>query len=130
MEFLGACKYCGQVTSGKREFSTQSDADEYATDNCGCDESQSERERAHQVTYAKERVRQLFGEDARRRGFEPVKNTEILEILNLIVEGIAEGEFDWATVKIHGGGKATLASTARGGIRVQRSITHACQLDE
>ncbi len=130
MKFTGSCRFCGQIANVGYSFSTQEEADEYATEHCSCTEAVIQRESREQIGYAKERVKQLFGADAKENGFSPVKEDAVISILNSIVESVANKKLNWATLRIKGGGKATITATANGRIRVQRSVTHACHFDD
>lgn len=130
MSYIPTCPYCGQSMSSNGAFCTRTEADEYAAEHCDCDTATFERRKREQVHDAQERVRRLFGASAEQYGFKQEKDDEIVSILNNIVESIANNRLQWATLRINKGGKVTIALTAKGGIRVQRSITHACQLEE
>ena len=130
MSYIPTCPYCGQSMSSNGVFISRAEADEYAVDHCNCDAAVSERRKQEQIYYAQERVHKLFGEGAERYGFKQAEDTSIIELLDKIVVSIADESLQWATLRITDGGKVTIAQTAKGGIRVQRSITHACQLEE
>lgn len=131
MSYIPTCPYCGQIlSSGTREFNSQADADKWAASQCNCSEAYKERKRQEQIDFAKERVRQLFGEEAAEFGFEPVANTEMIDLLNDVIENIAYGRLRGATLQMKGSGKAVISTTSENKIRVKRSITHACQLEE
>ena len=129
MKFIGSCRYCGQVINSNRSFSSQEDADNYASDYCDCPEASLERKRREQIDLGKEKIKRLFGEDVTALGFDALSN-DTIEFLNLIVEKIVKEKIAAATVKLENGEKVVIAETAKGGLKIQRNKLQQCQLTD
>ena len=129
MNFAGSCKWCGQITNSNREFSTQEEANKYASEHCDCETARLEKYKRDQIYYGMEKVEHLFGENATDFGFEPA-NEDVIEFLNMTIETMVNGVVNAVTLKIAGGDKAVIALTNKGGVKVQRSKVQQCQLTD
>lgn len=127
---IGACRFCGQIANTTKDFLTQAEADEWATENCECISAARERNTVKQIENAKYRVEELFGEECEKYGFVPVTEPDTLELLEKLVEKTARGRISAATVQMKNYGKAGIALTSKGKICVTRSHTKAYKLEE
>lgn len=135
---LGKCKYCGRewgvTLEGAREggFPTQRTADaadDTATEVCNCPTARQERRVHEQVADACERVQRLFGDDAESLGFKPIPD-EAVGLLENVVEMIARGPISSASLNVRGRCKAKFSVTSKGKIKVSRSETRSCDLED
>lgn len=128
--YVGCCKYCGQLLNGNNEFENQDTADAWATARCNCSMATIKRRQAEQVENAKERVEQLFGVDCKEYGFSPIANESTIDLLNAAIEHVAGGHVLQVSIATNGDGVAKVSMNSKGNIRVQRSVTRAYQLEE
>lgn len=119
-EIIGACRFCGQIGTSDRGFSSQMEADEYATQWCGCDEAQAYREKLEAITAAKESITLLFGDGCEKYSFSPIPSDAVL-MLEDLVDAIGSGYISSVSVKLQSGDSAKISVTAKGAIKVNRS---------
>lgn len=124
----GACKYCGQIQE-VGPHSSQAAADETASEVCNCPTARQERRVHEQVEDACERVQRLFGDDAESLGFKPIPD-EAVGLLENVVEMIARGPISSASLNVRGRCKAKFSITSKGKIKVSRSETRSCDLED
>lgn len=119
-EFIGACRFCGQVCTSEKEFLSQIEADDYATEWCGCDEAQEYRDRLEAIRTAKANVYLLFGIGCEKFSFSPIPD-DSLRLLETLVDAIASKGIGAVTLKLACGDIAKISVTAKGAIKVNRS---------
>lgn len=124
----GACKYCGQIQE-VGPHPSQAAADETASEVCNCPTARQERRVHEQVEDACERVQRLFGDDAESLGFKPIPD-EAVGLLEAVVEMIARGPISSASLNVRGRCKAKFSMTSKGKIKVSRSETRSCDLED
>lgn len=122
MSDLGCCYYCGKtaILDYPKEAKKET-KDEIATKECDCTQAKFERDKELEIERAKERILQLFGNDARQMGFEPMLEAEIHKLMNTVVELIANKLIRGVTIEINGGTKAKLSVSAKGKINIERA---------
>lgn len=128
----GTCRFCGQVGNviGYRRFASQEEANDYATEHCGCSRAENERRIQRQISNANSRVYEVFGEGAEAHGFRPVADQSIFNILENCIELVARRLLSSATLQIRGYCKATISLTSKGEIVIARSETRAFKSTE
>lgn len=124
----GACRYCGQIQE-VGPHPSQAAADDMATEVCNCQTARQERRVHEQVADACERVQRLFGDDAESLGFKPIPD-EAVGLLENVVEMIARGPISSASLNVRGRCKAKFSVTSKGKIKVSRSETRSCDLED
>lgn len=124
----GACKFCGQIQE-VGPHPSQVAADETASEVCNCPTARQERRVHEQVEDACERVQRLFGDDAESLGFKPIPD-EAVGLLENVVEMIARGPISSASLNVRGRCKAKFSITSKGKIKVSRSETRSCDLED
>lgn len=124
----GACRYCGQIQE-VGPHPSQAAADGTATEVCNCPTARQERRVHEQVADACERVQRLFGDDAESLGFKPIPD-EAVGLLENVVEMIARGPISSASLNVRGRCKAKFSVTSKGKIKVSRSETRSCDLED
>ena len=129
MMFIGACRYCGQVSAEQpEEMRSQDQADDWVTEHCSCTRAAMDRRIKERVLDAQERVRELFGENCREYGFQSVE-PQAVEVLEELAALAARDVIRTATVQLRGHGKANISVSAKGAIKVARIEAKACQLE-
>ena len=124
----GACRYCGQIQE-VGPHPSQAAADDTATEVCNCPTARQERRVHEQVADACERVQRLFGDDAESLDFKPIPD-EAVGLLENVVEMIARGPISSASLNVRGRCKAKFSVTSKGKIKVSRSETRSCDLED
>lgn len=124
----GVCRYCGQIQE-VGPHPSQAAADETASEVCNCPTARQERRVMEQVEDACERVQRLFGDEAESLGFKPVPD-EAVGLLEKVVEMIARGPISSASLNVRGRCKAKFSITSKGKIKVSRSETRSCDLED
>lgn len=124
----GVCRYCGQIQE-VGPHPSQAAADETASEVCNCPTARQERRVLEQVEDACERVQRLFGDEAETLGFKPVPD-EAVGLLEKVVEMIARGPISSASLNVRGRCKAKFSITSKGKIKVSRSETRSCDLED
>lgn len=125
----GTCRFCGQViaveASGSRE-----EADALAVQECDCADAAHARQLQRRIDRAKERVRQLFGEQCAELDMKPVGDETVMAFLEESVYMVATGKA--ATVKVDLGeyGAASIQGGVTKKMRVKRTEIKARQLEE
>ena len=114
----GFCIYCGQAALGVKADSN-TEANERATDECNCPEAKNQRKRKRQIAEAKRKIAEVFSSD--ELGNEPC--CEVIEMINSVVELVAEGVVKSMTMSVVNVGIAKIAVNSRGGIVVERKRT-------
>lgn len=108
-KLIGACLFCGQTSGAPGEYKSQREADEAATMLCTCDGAKKERA----AEAGRNRLRAMFA-------CEP---EDISILLVKILNAVAAGEIEAATVKIDGNTKCKISCNSKGDIDVQRVDT-------
>ncbi len=125
---IGVCKFCGQ-TVDVETARTQEEADRYAETNCTCSASYGARKREEQISAAKDNVRQLFGEASLSIGFKNALGAEGIDFLCCLVELVVNDAIESAKIGLGIYGTATVSSTAKDEIRVQRTQGHSIKTE-
>lgn len=116
----GSCRFCGQnvmVEDGTEMTAPQ--LEEAATMLCGCDEAIKYQQEKNRRTVAKQRVNELFGEDAGEyRQPEAIRNI----ILNT-VDAICDKKMKASTVTIRTGLRCRIMQMAKDKIKVVREVS-------
>lgn len=116
----GICKFCGQ-TMMCEGITNQEYADEYATRNCKCDEGRNYRNIEDMKEEAKQNAEALFKMDEFETIQEEVKNENLLQMLNALIDSVAAGIIKKATVKLNERTTASIFITAKDGIRIKKN---------
>lgn len=116
----GTCKFCGQTMMCEGS-PLQSCADEYATRNCKCDEGRNYRNIEDMKEEAKQNAEALFQIDEFESIQEEVKNENLLELLDALIDSVAAGIIKKATVKLNERTTASIFITAKDGIRIKKN---------
>lgn len=122
MEYsLVPCPFCGQCH--RVEVSSEEEGIAAAIACCSCRDAKREQKKKIQIEAAKDKIRELFGDEANVNGYEPVNDNKVIGIMNDVVEVIANDVVLSATIAIRGHGKAVISKGGKGQIAVQRSVT-------
>ena len=116
----GACRFCGQsviVEDGAEMTAPQ--LEEAATMLCGCDEAVKYQQEKNRRTVAKQRINELFGEDAG----EYKQPETVREIMLNAVDAICDKKMKVATVTIRTGLRCRIMQMAKDKIKVVREIS-------
>lgn len=120
MEYIGACKYCGQICSMvTQEFESQEEADDYATAMCNCDRAAAERAIRESILAARGNAAALFGEGCGDLGFDPV-SADALAVVNQAIAAVGTFAVKDVSVTLPTGDKGKV-SRSKDAIRVTRS---------
>ena len=116
----GACRFYGQnviVEDGAEMTAPQ--LEEAATMLCRCDEAIKYQQERNRRTVAKQRINELFGEDA-----DEYKQPEIVrDIMLNAVDAICDKKMKVATVTIRTGLRCRIMQMAQDKIKVVREIS-------
>ncbi len=116
----GACRFCGQsviVEDGAEMTAPQ--LEEAATMRCGCEKALEYQESANRRSVAKQRVGELFGEDAG----EYKQPEAVRGILLNTVDAICDKKMKSAVVTIRTGLRCRIMQMAKDKIKVVREIS-------
>jgi hypothetical protein len=116
----GACRFCGQsviVEDGAEMTAPQ--LEEAATMLCGCDEAIKYQQEKNRRTVAKQRVGELFGEDAG----EYRQPDAVQQILLNTIDAICDKKMKSAVVTIRTGLRCRIMQMAKDKIKVVREIS-------
>lgn len=114
MVFIGACRYCGQISAEQPPgMDNQDEADAWVTEHCKCTQATLERNLRERIADAKRRVWELWGPGCERFSFDPVEN-EIVEALCSLVELAAAGTIRSTTIQTVDHGKASISVSTKG----------------
>lgn len=116
----GACRFCGQsviVEDGADMTAPQ--LEEAATMRCGCEKALEYQESANRRSVAKQRVGELFGEDAG----EYKQPEAVRGILLNTVDAICDKKMKSAVVTIRTGLRCRIMQMAKDKIKVVREIS-------
>lgn len=115
----GYCRFCGQagIIHAREEWS-QAEVDEAATCKCECDEAKKYAESKERVQKAKNRINELFGDNAER----PI-DTDVVEVMLKTADAIEARHMKGIIIDVGMGVKAKVAKMAKESIKVERSET-------
>lgn len=116
----GACRFCGQniiVEDGAEMTAPQ--LEEAATMRCECDKAREYQESANRRKVAKQRVNELFGENAG----EFKQPEAVQEILLKSVDAICDKKMKAIVVTIRTGLRCRIMQMAKDKIKVVREIS-------
>lgn len=116
----GSCRFCGQsvIIDGGASM-TEPQLEEAATMRCECEKATEYQESANRRTVAKQRVGELFGEEAGQ--FKQPE--EVQEIILNAVDTICDKKMKAAVVTIRKGLKAKVSRMANDKIKVTREVS-------
>lgn len=116
----GACRFCGQsvIVEDGAEMTAQQ-LEEAATMLCGCDEAIKYQQEKNRRTVAKQRVGELFGEDAG----EYRQPDAVQQILLNTIDAICDKKMKSAVVTIRTGLRCRIMQMAKDKIKVVREIS-------
>ena len=120
-EFLGVCKYCGQIRTDITEAETQAEADEKASQHCRCPSAMQYKAQMRQKAEAKSNVRELFVEPA--ECWNSIAEECLIKIMDAVIDEISEYRLKSVTFTIPGIGKATISINGKDEIVVARKTT-------
>lgn len=117
----GACRFCGQsviVEDGTDMTAPQ--LEEAATMQCGCERAMEYQESANRRTVAKQRVNELFGEDAGE-----FKQPEAVQaIIQNAVDAICDKKMKAVVITVRAGLRCRVMQMAKDKIKVVREISN------
>jgi len=125
----GKCPYCGQVCIVE-PCETQAEADKLAAESCGCPLAMHERQIATQVAAAIERMMEICGAEAAEYGFPEISDGEVLSLLGDLISMVGHGRINKAKVQLSGCGAVEISLTAKGRIKVNRTVAKTCGIEE
>ena len=116
----GTCKFCNQtmIVDGAEN---QQAADEYATEHCRCEEGRAYRNIEQMKKEAKENAADLFPLPEGANCKEKVRHELMLKTMNCIIDNVADGIIQKATIKINERVTASIFITAKDGIRIKKN---------
>ena len=120
-EFLGVCRFCGQIRTDITDADTQAEADEIASQHCRCPSAMAYKARIHQKDEAKSNIRELFVDTDER--WNSINEESLLKLMDAVVDEIAEYRLKSVSFSIPGIGTATISVNAKDGIVVARKKT-------
>lgn len=112
---MSECKYCGQILVDGQ--------------SCNCPEAKAEESRKKKIRDADYRINCLFGPSAVEYGFKELENTDIISILHLAVQQIAESKIHSVAIKIYDGITAKIRIGSNAEIIVERVQTQKKKLE-
>lgn len=110
----GTCKYCGQTMM--TDATTIEVANEIATENCKCEEGRIFRNIEEMKCEAKQNAYALFSADDMND-----KNQMLLQLMSDIIDVVAAGVIQKATIKLNERTTASIFITAKDGIRIKKN---------
>ena len=116
----GTCKFCGQ-TMKVEDAENQKAADDYASMHCKCKEGMAFRNIEDMKDAAKANAESLFPLPEKACEKETHDHAELLKLMNCIIENVAEGIIEKATVKVSERVTASIFITAKDGIRIKKN---------
>lgn len=120
-EFLGTCKFCGQIRTDITSADTQDTADEIATKLCRCPSAMQYKAQMRQKAEAKSNVRELFVETD--ECWNSIVEESLIKIMDAVIDEISEYRLKSVTFSIPGIGKATISVNNKDEIVVARKTT-------
>lgn len=120
MSTFGTCKFCGQ-TMMVEGIETQLSRDDYASKNCKCKEGMRYRNIEDVKEAAKANAEALFVLDPHASAEQIKKHKDLLNLLNCIIENVAEGIIEKSSVKIGERTSVSIFITSLDGIRIKKS---------
>lgn len=116
-EQFGECRYCGQSKLLRTAAPwSEEDCNEAATEMCSCASAREYARKKKRKENVIQAIKENFGEKA------ALQLPEVEEIMMAAVESITEDKIDSVTVKT-GNAKCCLSSTAKGTVKVARTVT-------
>lgn len=121
---IGECKFCRQTMLVEGE-ETQERANEYATINCKCEEGRKFRNIEDMKSAAKSNAKELF----ELKEYDPPfpddiyqqRNKALLKLMDNVIDQVAAGVIEKATIKIGERTTASIFITAKDGIRIKKN---------
>ncbi len=105
---LMACRYCGQIIDLDFSADSESDAIEYATLKCECDEAQKYQTRISYFERAKKAIEEEFTEDY------------LKALLLATVQHVYDGKIYGITLKVDGENTVKISQDSKGNIFVTK----------
>lgn len=117
---VGACRFCGQnIIVEEGTGMTAPQLEEAATMLCGCDEAIKYQTEKNRRTVAKQRINELFGEEAG----EYKQPETVQQIMMNAVDAICDKKMKVVTVTIRTGLRCRIMQMAKDKIKVVREIS-------
>jgi hypothetical protein len=128
---FGTCKFCGQCNWDLdcTNCNTVSEANNIATEACGCDEAKAYTARLKKYEATVAHIDNLFGVGAEEKGLISM-SSNVLTYLHACAERIAYSDISAVTVQVARGCQARLSTNAKGQIKVERVETEKYQQQE
>lgn len=120
-----ACPYCGQLVTvviPDGEDYSEAELKREATLNCSCPAGRQQRAIKAQIEEAKTNLFELSSDRAQDMGFEPIGDSEVVEMLEKAIELAGYGKLLDATFKLSGLGTVKIKRTSKESIEVTRSV--------
>lgn len=117
---IGECKFCRQ-TMLVEDAEDQTAADLYATRNCKCEDGRKFRNIEDMKEAAKANAEALFPEIEGATDAERVKHSELMRVMDNIINIVAAGVIQKCTLKINERTTASIFITAKDGIRIKKN---------
>lgn len=124
----GVCKFCGQLNiSPEGKFIGAEEADEYASLNCNCPESEkySMKERSRKIredtlNRANEEIEDLYGEGCRKYGLTSI-GEDIKDMIKKSAELIYDGDMKDISISVSSSTKVKISKSAKSKIQINRN---------
>lgn len=115
----GGCKFCGQITALEVPSDWTSElCNELATELCSCIDAETYTRKKRQKEKAVEAIEEQFGDKAEDKADE-----ETVGLLATIAEMVIEKKLNSGTLDMGNGMKAKITITAKGLVKVERTMT-------
>lgn len=115
----GGCKFCGQITALEVPTDwTEEMCNELETELCECVEAQRYSRKKKKKEKASEAIEEQFGEKAENKVEE-----KVVGLLIDIADAVIEGKINSGVLDIGNGIKSKIATTAKGFVKVERTVT-------
>lgn len=124
----GACRFCGQINMDPEgKFVGREEADEYASMNCNCHDSQryASRERFQKMREdtlkrANEEIEDLCGEGCRKYGLTSI-DEDIKAMIKKSAELIYDDDMKDIAISVSASTKVKISKSAKNKIQINRS---------
>ena len=114
-----ACRYCGQIIMMEvSDLWTEEQMDELAVEKCLCPDAQIYNALKHRKEKAHEKIGMLFGEIS-----ESPIDENVEKLLHIAANAAVDSVIERLTVVMKDGTKAGIKRTAKGSIKIERSVS-------
>lgn len=122
MSDIGYCKYCNEMLMIEcPDEAIKEEKNKIATKYCKCEKAEYEAKKELEIEKAKQRIQQLFGEEAEKMGFDSIAEEDIHNLMNFVVFLIANKKIRGTTIEINGMTKAKISISSKGKINIERA---------